>query len=121
MAVRPMTDEEAERIFGGGLVILGQKRPQPSSENSATPGASSATEPDPMQPAVDAIEEWGRKTFGGDPTASQEAHDLWLQRQSPKQLKVLASNLGDLMRVREGRKQPTGDDLADPAGMGGVN
>lgn len=41
-----------------------------SSSQKSTGGAtsvesSSATEPDPMQPAVDAIEEWGRKTFGG--------------------------------------------------------
>jgi hypothetical protein len=58
-----MTDEEAERYFGNGLVIFGQKRPQPSSESSATPESGSATEADPMQPAVDAIEEWGRRTF----------------------------------------------------------
>lgn len=65
MPVRPMTDEEAEQIFGGGLVIFGQKRPLPSSESSETQESSSASEPDPMQPAVDAIEEWGRKTFEG--------------------------------------------------------
>ncbi len=94
-------------------------RTSPKSTSGETPvESSSAIEPDPMQPAVDAIEEWGRKTFGGLPAVSQEAHDLWLQRQSPKQVKVLASNLGDLMLAREGRDQPIGDDLADPAGMG---
>jgi hypothetical protein len=29
-----MTDQEAEQIFGNGFVILGQKRPTPSKENS---------------------------------------------------------------------------------------
>jgi|LakMenEpi03Aug12_release.lakeMendotaPanAssembly.Ray.scaffolds.fasta_scaffold5911185_1 hypothetical protein len=28
MPVRQMTDEEADRIFGGGLVIFGQVRPK---------------------------------------------------------------------------------------------
>jgi hypothetical protein len=36
----------------------------PKSTSGETPAeSSSATEADPMQPAVDAIEEWGRKTF----------------------------------------------------------
>jgi hypothetical protein len=34
MPVREMTDEEAERYFGSGLVILGQKPPQSSSGKS---------------------------------------------------------------------------------------
>jgi hypothetical protein len=98
-----MTDEEAERIFGGGLVIFGQKRPQPSSESSVTPESGSATEADPMQPAVDAIEEWGPKTFGGraDP-GGQEEHDRWLQSQSASQVTNLARNLADLMRTKDG-------------------
>lgn len=65
MPVRPMTDEEAERYFGSGLVIFGQKRPQPLSESSETQGSSSASEPDPMQPAVNAIEGWLESKFKG--------------------------------------------------------
>jgi len=98
-----MTDEEAERIFGGGLVIFGQKRPQPSSESSATPESSSATEADPMQPAVDAIEEWGRRTFIGRTDAGGLVeHDRWLQNQSASQVTNLARNLADLMRTKDG-------------------
>jgi len=64
MPVRPMTDEEAELYFGNGLVIFGQKRPQPSSKNSEPKESSSAT--DPMQPAQQALEDWGKRMFKGD-------------------------------------------------------
>ena len=49
MAVRPMTDAEAERIFGKGLVLFGQKRPQPSSENSQASPSDAATVPKDLQ------------------------------------------------------------------------
>jgi hypothetical protein len=57
----------------------------------------------PMQPAVDAIEEWGRKTFGGRADAGgQSGHDRWLQSQSASQVTNLARNLADLMRTKDG-------------------
>lgn len=62
MPVRPMTDEEAELYFGNGLVIFGQKRPQPSSKNSEPKESSSAT--DLMQPAQQALEEALKRKFG---------------------------------------------------------
>ena len=65
MPVRPMTDEEAEKFFGNGLVIFGQKRPLPLSKSSETVESSSASEPDTMKPAQDAIESWGKEKFGG--------------------------------------------------------
>ena len=56
MPVRPMTDEEAERIFGEGRVTFGHKRPQPSSESSTESESSEATAPDlqnlPVDPAL---------------------------------------------------------------------
>lgn len=117
MPVRPMTDEEAERYFGGGLVIFGQKRPRPSSESSETPASSSANEPDPMRQTVGTTERASEEGFG-DPAepGSQEAHDRWLQRQSTSQLKTLARNLAALMRAREEGAQTAARDLAVPEG-----
>ena len=57
-------------IYSGGWEMFSPRAFRPSSTSSvpatdgATPAASSsATEQDPMQPAVDALEEWGRKNF----------------------------------------------------------
>ncbi len=50
MPVRPMTDEEAERIFGSGRVLFGQKRPQPSGESSKQKESSLPAEPEKKQP-----------------------------------------------------------------------
>lgn len=49
MPVRPMTDAEAERIFGGGLVLFGQKRPQPSNENKQASPSEAPTVPTDLQ------------------------------------------------------------------------
>jgi hypothetical protein len=57
-----MTDEEAEHYFGNGLVTFNQRRPEPSSKNFEPKESSSAT--DPMQPAVDAMEEALQRKLG---------------------------------------------------------
>jgi hypothetical protein len=60
MPVREMTDAEAERIFGGGLVIFGQKRPQPSSASSQ---ASPQTQKDQPTAEESEAEREGRFSF----------------------------------------------------------
>ena len=59
-------------IYSGGPEVFSPRAFRPSSTSSvpATAGetpaeSSSATGPDLMQPAVDAIEDWGRRAFRG--------------------------------------------------------
>ncbi len=54
MPVRPMTDEEAERIFGGGRVLFGRMLPQLSSERFPASASEAATDLQnlPVDPAL---------------------------------------------------------------------
>ena len=58
-------------IYSGGLTMTSVPRSTPSTKTSpSTPGVAvqdekaSSVQPDPMQPAIDSIEEMGRKDFG---------------------------------------------------------
>lgn len=58
--VRHLGTNHNETCFGGGsgVLIPFRKRSSGTSQTPSTPPQSEA--PDPMQPAIDAIEAWGR-------------------------------------------------------------
>jgi hypothetical protein len=83
MPVRKATPEETEALFGDGMVFFGMRSAEPGSTDGGVPS--------------------GR----GGPTsdADQEAHDRWLEAQTPEQIERLASGLGNLARSKLGNHE----------------
>lgn len=85
MPVRQMTEKEKEELFGGGVVLLGQKQPRKQVDNSGATNPTSASE-EPKE------------------KSDQVKHDEWLRSQTPDQMKQLAKNLGELTRKKLNQK-----------------
>ena len=85
MPVRQMTEKEKEELFGGGVVLLGQKQPRKQVDIADATNPKSASE-EPKE------------------KSDQDEHDEWLRTQSPNQLKQLAKNLAELTRKKLNQK-----------------
>ncbi len=83
MPVRRATPEETEALFGEGMVFFGRRPAEPTSTVGGVPPEQDGTNPD----------------------ARQDAHDRWLEAQTPEQLQRLASSLGGLARSKLGNVQ----------------
>ncbi len=81
MPVRQMTEKEKEELFGGGVVLLGQKQPRKQVDISDSTNSTFASD-EPKE------------------KSDQVEHDEWLRTQSPDQLSQLAKNLGELARKK---------------------
>lgn len=102
MPVRKMTDEEVEKIFGGGLVIFGQPQPKASTQPDGNPPAEGSSHVDEADGDDDCDDE--SEDSGQQRNLDQEEHDRRMLAMSDEKRRRMVKGLGDLVRRRMGEQ-----------------
>lgn len=111
MPVRPMTDEEADEIFGGGMLIFGQRKPTARSATvslRSSPPESFMHEPERESLPRDTVD--GPPATAQQENLDQQAHDQRMSQMTSEDIRRLARGLGDLMRAKMKSESSEGDD-----------